>query len=46
MKEHADVAHAAVFAADGHPAECHIDWMKNAIDDEADYYVTEHRELG
>lgn len=41
---HADVARA-VFAADGHPAEVHIDWMKHAIDDEADYYVTEYREL-
>ncbi|MFE7234978.1 DUF6174 domain-containing protein [Streptomyces sp. NPDC002405] len=42
--DHAEVAHA-VYAADGHPTEVHIDWQKNAIDDEADYYVTEYREL-
>ncbi|MFB7107582.1 DUF6174 domain-containing protein [Streptomyces sp. NPDC056190] len=41
---HADVARG-VFAADGHPTEVHIDWQKNAIDDEADYYITEYREL-
>lgn len=41
---HADVARA-VFAADGHPTEVHIDWQKNAIDDEADYCITEYREL-
>lgn len=40
----ADVAHA-VFAADGHPAEVHIDWQENAIDDEADYFISEYREL-
>ncbi|MGW9132212.1 DUF6174 domain-containing protein [Streptomyces sp. NPDC055681] len=34
-----------VFAADGHPTEIHIDWLKNAIDDEADYLITEYREL-
>ncbi|MFF4758329.1 DUF6174 domain-containing protein [Streptomyces sp. NPDC001292] len=42
--DHADVANA-VFAADGHPTEIHIDWQKNAIDDEADYFITEYREL-
>ncbi|WP_141365057.1 DUF6174 domain-containing protein [Streptomyces sp. 6-11-2] len=42
--DHAEVAHT-VFAADGHPTEVHIDWRKNAVDDEADYYVTEYREL-
>ncbi|MFD4607241.1 DUF6174 domain-containing protein [Streptomyces sp. NPDC058440] len=41
---HADVAHVA-FATDGHPTEFHIDWQKNAMDDEADYFVTEYREL-
>ncbi|MFB6961897.1 DUF6174 domain-containing protein [Streptomyces sp. NPDC056309] len=41
---HAAVAEAA-FAADGHPTEVHIDWQKNAIDDEADYFITEYREL-
>ncbi|MFH9983415.1 hypothetical protein ACH4ND_30210 [Streptomyces sp. NPDC017179] len=41
---HADVAHAA-FATDGRPTEFHIDWRKNAMDDEADYFVTEYREL-
>ncbi|GGT44497.1 DUF6174 domain-containing protein [Streptomyces atratus] len=40
----ADVAEA-VFAADGHPTEIHIDWLANAIDDEADYLITEYREL-
>lgn len=34
-----------VFAADGHPTEIHIDWLENAIDDEADYLITEYREL-
>lgn len=40
----ADVAHAT-FAADGHPTEVHIDWQKNSVDDEADYFITEYREL-
>lgn len=40
----AEVAEA-VFAADGHPTEIHIDWLENAIDDEADYLITEYREL-
>ncbi|MET8330222.1 DUF6174 domain-containing protein [Streptomyces sp. NPDC005181] len=40
----ADVAEA-VFAADGHPTEIHFDWLAKAIDDEADYLVTEYREL-
>lgn len=41
---HADVART-MLAADGHPTEVHIDWLKKAIDDEADYFVTEYRVL-
>jgi hypothetical protein len=41
--DRADVARA-VFAADGHPTEIHLDWQKDAIDDEADYLITEYRE--
>jgi hypothetical protein len=40
----AEVAEA-VFAADGHPTEIHIDWLANAIDDEADYLISEYRVL-
>ncbi|MDF6040856.1 DUF6174 domain-containing protein [Streptomyces sp. JH14] len=41
---HAEVAEV-VFAADGHPTEIHIDWLADAIDDEADYLITEYRVL-
>jgi hypothetical protein len=40
----ADVARG-VFAPDGHPTEIHIDWQENAVDDEADYLITEYRPL-
>ncbi|MGW3247889.1 DUF6174 domain-containing protein [Streptomyces sp. NPDC001070] len=40
----ADVARA-VFAPDGHPTEIHVDWRENAVDDEADYLITEYRPL-
>ncbi|MCL7382475.1 DUF6174 domain-containing protein [Streptomyces sp. 35G-GA-8] len=38
----AAVAHAQ-YAPDGHPTEIRLDWDKRAIDDEADYVITEYR---
>ncbi|WP_431961514.1 DUF6174 domain-containing protein [Actinacidiphila sp. bgisy160] len=42
--DNADVAQA-LFGSDGHPTEIHLDWETNAVDDEADYLITEYHVL-
>ncbi|MGV9454506.1 DUF6174 domain-containing protein [Streptomyces sp. NPDC003635] len=36
----------AEHAADGHPERISIDWLENAIDDEASYVITDYRPKG
>ncbi|WP_327351996.1 DUF6174 domain-containing protein [Streptomyces sp. NBC_01304] len=43
-KEHADVAELEN-AADGHPMRINLDYLKNAIDDEAEYLITKYRQV-
>ncbi|MER7575014.1 DUF6174 domain-containing protein [Streptomyces sp. NPDC126514] len=42
-KENADQAEAE-YAADGHPERITIDWLENAIDDEALYVISDYRQ--
>lgn len=44
-KENADKAEAE-YAADGHPERITIDWLENAIDDEALYVISDYRPTG
>ncbi|WP_405590354.1 DUF6174 domain-containing protein [Streptomyces sp. NBC_01092] len=40
-RDHADTAEAE-YAADGHPERITLDWMENAIDDEALYAISDY----
>ncbi|MDG4862587.1 DUF6174 domain-containing protein [Streptomyces sp. T-3] len=43
-KDHADVAELEN-AADGHPMRITLDYLKNAIDDEAEFLITKYRQV-